>query len=120
MLEGLRRIFYNESLNADIVVLSTCETGIGELQQGEGIISLSRAFAYAGSKSIVTTLWTVDDRITKDLMLLFYQNLKEGKTKDDALWLAKRAFISANKGESALPFYWSGIIAIGDMGAIGR
>lgn len=112
------RELYNLQLNADMVVLSACETGIGELQQGEGIISLSRAFAYAGSKSIVTTLWTVDDRTTKNLMLLFYQNLKAGKTKDDALWLAKRAFISANKGESALPFYWSGIIAIGDMGAI--
>ncbi len=112
------RELYNMSLNADMVVLSACETGIGELQRGEGIISLARAFAFAGAKSIVTTLWRVNDAATKELMLLFYENLKDGKSKDDALWLAKRAYISRHKNEAALPYFWSGLVPIGDMKAI--
>ncbi|MFT5765779.1 MAG: tetratricopeptide (TPR) repeat protein, partial [Saprospiraceae bacterium] len=60
------RDLYNYSLNADMVVLSACETGIGKLQKGEGIVSLARAFAYAGAKSIFNTLWKVDDVKTKD------------------------------------------------------
>jgi CHAT domain-containing protein/Tfp pilus assembly protein PilF len=114
------RELYNLSLNADMVVLSACETGIGKLQRGEGIISLARAFAYAGAKSIVTTLWQVRDESTKDIMLLFYQNLKKGKDKDEALWLAKKAYIKGHKKELALPFFWSGIIPIGDMRPIGK
>ena len=110
------RELYNIELNADMVVLSACETGIGELQRGEGIISLARAFAFAGSKSIVTTLWKVNDTATKDVMLLFYQHLKYGKSKDDALWMAKRAYIKNYKTETALPYFWSGIILIGDSG----
>ena len=114
------RELYNLSLNADMVVLSACETGIGKLQRGEGIISLARAFAYAGAKSIVTTLWQVRDESTKDIMLLFYRNLKSGKSKDEALWLAKRDYIKTHKGVTALPFFWSGIIPIGDMHPIGK
>ena len=118
------RELYNLSLNADMVVLSACETGIGKLQRGEGIISLARAFAYAGAKSIVTTLWQVRDKSTKDIMVLFYQNLKSGKNKDTALWLAKKAYIKKlnpkERGVYALPFFWSGIIPIGDMRPIGQ
>jgi CHAT domain-containing protein len=98
-----------------MVVLSACETGVGELQRGEGIISLARAFAFAGAKNIVTTLWAANDYATKELMILFYDYLKAGKSKDEALWLAKRTYISNNKGTLALPFFWSGIIPIGDM-----
>lgn len=114
------RELYNLSLNADMVVLSACETGIGKLQRGEGIISLARAFAYAGAKSIVTTLWQVKDKSTKDIMILFYQNLKKGKAKDDALHQAKLDYIKNQNGELALPYYWSGIIPIGDMRPIGK
>ena len=118
------RELYNLSLNADMVVLSACETGIGKWQRGEGIISLARAFAYAGAKSIVTTLWQVRDKSTKDIMLLFYQHLKSGKNKDTALWLAKKTYIKnlnpKERGVYALPFFWSGIIPIGDMRPIGQ
>jgi CHAT domain-containing protein len=114
------RELYNLSLNADMVVLSACETGVGELQRGEGIISLARAFAFAGSKSIVTTLWAANDYATKELMILFYDYLKVGKSKDEALWLAKRTYINNNKGELALPFFWSSIIPVGDMRPIGK
>ncbi len=114
------RELYNLTLNADMVVLSACETGIGKLQRGEGIISLARAFAYAGAKSIVTTLWQVEDKSIKDIMLSFYQQLNKGKSKDDALRSAKLAYIKNHKGADALPYYWSGIIPIGDMKAIGQ
>jgi CHAT domain-containing protein len=106
---------YNLALNADLVVLSACETGIGQLQNGEGIISIARAFAYAGAKSIVTTLWSVDDAKSKDLMLAFYQNLKDGQSKDLALWGSKMALLQNYQNEMAHPFWWAGFVGIGDM-----
>ena len=112
------RDLYNLTFNADMVVLSACETGIGKLQHGEGIISLARAFAYAGAKSIITSLWGVNDTKTKDLMLLFYKNLKKGKTKDVSLREAKLSFINQNTTAKAHPFYWAGFIGIGDMSKI--
>lgn len=112
------RDLYNLTFNADMVVLSACETGIGKLQRGEGIISLARAFAYAGAKSIVTSLWSVNDAKTKDLMLLFYQNLKKGKSKDAALRQAKLSFIAKNIHPNANPFFWAAFIGIGDMKAV--
>ena len=112
---------YNLSLHADLVVLSACETGIGELKRGEGIISLARAFAFAGAKSIVTSLWSVDDKSTGELMQLFYQNLQNGLRKDEAIAKAKKDFRSANKGTKyAHPFFWAGFIPIGDMAPVNR
>ena len=108
------RDIYNLSLNADLVVLSACETGIGKLQRGEGIISLSRAFAYAGAKSIVTTLWAVKDERTKDFMLAFYSNM-EILPKAEALWQTRRDFLKNHKGEAAHPYFWAGFIGVGDM-----
>jgi CHAT domain-containing protein len=112
------RDIYNLQLNADLVTLSACETGIGELKGGEGIISLARAFAYAGAKSIVTSLWSVSDAKTKDLMLDFYKNIHKKAPKDEALRQAKLEFLKRNKGLAAHPFYWAGFVGIGDMGAL--
>ncbi|HRI58593.1 MAG TPA: CHAT domain-containing protein [Saprospiraceae bacterium] len=112
------RDIYNLQLNADLVTLSACETGIGELQGGEGIISLARAFAYAGAKSIVTSLWSVSDLKTKDLMIDFYKNLRKGMLKDDALRQAKLDFLKRNRGQAAHPFYWAGFVGIGNMGKV--
>jgi CHAT domain-containing protein/tetratricopeptide (TPR) repeat protein len=112
------RDIYNLQLNADLVTLSACETGIGELKDGEGIISLARAFAYAGAKSIVTSLWSVSDAKTKDLMLGFYKNIHKKAPKDEALRQAKLEFLKRNKGLAAHPFYWAGFVGIGDMGAL--
>ncbi len=111
------RDLYNYSLNADMVVLSACETGIGKLQKGEGIISLARAFAYAGAKSIFTTLWQVSDENTKDIFVDFYKYLKAGKSKDEALRLAKLDYLEkhAGRGDGTHPFFWAGLIGIGDM-----
>lgn len=113
------RDIYNIPLNADLVVLSACETGLGKLQRGEGIVSLARAFSYAGAKSLVTSLWAVNDAETKELMKQFYQNLKKGELKDKSLREAKMHLVQKAKDSAgAHPFYWSGFITIGDMSAI--
>jgi CHAT domain-containing protein len=106
------RDLYNVQLNADMVVLSACETGIGELQRGEGIVSLARAFTYAGARSIVTTLWKVSDGKSKTLMIDFYKYLKQrnSNTKDDALRQAKLRLMKNVKYD---PFYWASFIVIG-------
>lgn len=109
------RDLYSLQLNADLVTLSACETGVGQLQSGEGVISLARAFAYAGAKSIFTSLWQVNDASTKDLMTLFYKNLKAGKSKDAALRDAKLGYINTHFGERAHPFFWAGIVGVGAM-----
>ena len=104
---------YNLRLHADMVVLSACETGIGQLIEGEGIMSLARAFSYAGAKSVITTLWAVRDKASSDLMIRFYELLKKGKSKSRALTEAKRGFLK--DATTANPYFWSGFVAIGNM-----
>lgn len=107
---------YNMTFNADLVTLSACETSRGELKRGEGIISMGRAFAYAGAKSIVPSLWVVNDKRSEELMTAFYTNLMRGMRKDDALSTAKKDFIKNHKNDGfAHPYFWSAFIPIGDM-----
>ena len=80
-------------LNADVVVLSACETGSGRLQGQEGVMNLARAFLTAGARSVVASLWDVDDRSTATLMESFYEHLKGGSTVNDALRQAQLDFI---------------------------
>lgn len=112
------RDLYNLRLNADLVVLSACETGIGELQRGEGIISLARGFSYAGARSIVTTLWSINDATTKELMEGFYSNIIAGMTKDAALRKAKLEYIESHPNDLVHPFYWAAFVPIGDMSPV--
>ena len=105
-------------VNADLVVLSACETGIGEQQRGEGVLSLARAFAFAGAKSIVASLWSVNDQSTMQIMDNFYKEIKAGKPKNIALANAKRSYLLQNPGLGAHPFFWAGFVALGDMTAI--
>lgn len=110
------RDLYNLRLGASMVVLSACETGLGKIRKGEGIISMSRGFSYAGAKSILTTLWQVNDKSTSEIMVAFYQYLKEGKQKDEALRLAKLDYMKNVHAQSvAHPFYWAASVPIGDM-----
>lgn len=114
---------YNHISKANIVVLSACQTNTGEMRLGEGVISLGRAFAYAGAKSVVTTLWSVDDKQTFRLMQHFYDNLLEEKPlpKDEALWQARQRYLrevangGANQALYAHPFYWASFVPLGDM-----
>jgi CHAT domain-containing protein/Tfp pilus assembly protein PilF len=97
-------------LNADLVVLSACETGKGRLYAGEGVTGLARAFLYAGSRGVVCSLWAVDDRETAALMTRLYGGLKDGQRAADALRAAKLAMIRAGKA----PVYWAPFILIGE------
>ncbi|MBL7795792.1 MAG: CHAT domain-containing protein [Saprospiraceae bacterium] len=106
---------YGLRLNADLVVLSACETGIGKIQRGEGAISLGRAFAAAGAKSIVHSLWVANDASTTRLMDGFYSALFRGATKDEALQQAKLAYLSTAAPSRQHPFFWAGFIATGAM-----
>lgn len=109
---------YDLELQADMVVLSACETGIGELQEGEGIISLARGFSYAGAKSIITSLWSVNDQSTYDLMESFYEYIKAGESKDAAIRQAKLDYLSSSDNYNAHPFNWGAFICIGDTSPI--
>ena len=100
-------------LNADVVVLSACETGSGKLQGQEGVMNLARAFLTAGARSVVASLWDVDDRSTATLMESFYEHLKAGLTVKEALRQAQLDFIK-NYGDKAKPNLWAGFEVIGD------
>lgn len=107
---------YNLPLQADLAVLSACNTGFGAIKKGEGIMSLSRAFQYAGVPATVMSLWKVPDDATSIIMTHFYQHLKDGQTKDHALRLAKQAYLDQTVSpEQRHPFYWAGFVAAGDM-----
>lgn len=111
---------YNLHLNKlKLIVLSACETNSGKLIQGEGVMSLARAFAYAGCPSIVTTLWKAEDKTTADISVRMHQYLKEGKPKDEALRLAKLDYINGQTHASRRsPIYWANFIFIGDHTAL--
>lgn len=109
---------YNLRLPAEMVVLSACETGIGELQRGEGIISLARGFSFAGAKSIITTLWNIDDRSSYQNMQRFYEYLKKGKTKSAALRQAKMDYLESSNDIKAHPFFWAAYVPVGNMNPI--
>ncbi len=97
----------------DLVTLSACDTARGKLAGGEAVEAFSQAFLAAGSKSIVTTLWRVGDRATAEFMKLFYSALSRGKTKAQALRIAKLAFLHSGT-ELADPKYWAAFILTGD------
>lgn len=107
---------YNYNINADLATLSACETGVGKLQKGEGIMSLARAFNYAGVPAIVTTLWKIDDESTSEIMEYFYQNLNNGLNKKEALRQAKLTYLELNDDDILKhPYYWSGIVLTGNV-----
>lgn len=104
---------FNLELNADLAVLSACQTGDGRLQRGEGIMSMARGFFYAGVPSIIMTLWEVDDHSSSVLITLFYKYLAKAYEKDDALQAAKLEFLNASDKLKAHPHYWAGFVNIG-------
>jgi len=78
-------IFDSMRIDADLVVLSGCQTGLGEVQGAEGLTGLTRAFQFAGARSIIASFWSVEDQSTAALMTRFYRYLKAGKPKSEAL-----------------------------------
>ncbi len=109
---------YNTNLSSNLTILTACETGKPTYQPGEGMISLAHAFNYAGSESILTTLWQVDEISTTQIVGYFYDFLSEGLPKDEALKKAKLKYLSTVKGRGAEPQYWAGLVLIGDQSPI--
>ena len=109
---------YNQNLSSNLAILTACETGKPTYQSGEGMISLAHAFNYAGSESILTSLWKIDEKSSSEILKLFYNNLAEGLKKDEALRRAKLDYIATAEGRTAAPEYWAGLILIGDTNPI--
>lgn len=103
---------YNLSLTAEMAVLSACNTGIGKLAKGEGILSLARAFKYAGVPNTVMSLWQAEDHATSEIMSSFYILLRKGLPKHEALRQAKMTYLEQNK--KTHPFYWATFVLYGD------
>jgi CHAT domain-containing protein/Flp pilus assembly protein TadD len=105
-------IFESVRLDADLVTLSACDTALGREMAGEGLVGLTRAFQYAGARSVLASLWGVSDRSTALLMKRFYENLRSGKPKDEAL---RAAQIDQIRGaEFSHPFHWAAFQLTGD------
>jgi CHAT domain-containing protein len=111
---------YNMKLNAQMVVLSSCSSGFGKMQKGEGMMSLARGFIYAGCPSIVMTLWQVSDKSSSDLMTSFYRYLKKGKSKQEAMRMAKLGYLESADDLTSNPYFWSGFVVLGDSSPIYR
>lgn len=108
----------NMQINAGLTVLSACETASGFIQSGEGAMSLARSFFLAGCPSLVSSLWRADDESTADIMLYFYQHLKNGVTKDVALQQAKLQYCNEAGIRQSHPFYWAGFVQSGSRKAL--
>ncbi|NNE71772.1 MAG: CHAT domain-containing protein, partial [Rhodothermales bacterium] len=103
---------FNLPINADMVVLSACETGLGQLVKGEGMVGLTRAFMYAGASTVAVSLWSVSDQSTSTLMREFYGHLRGADaSKTEALQRAKLTLLSDES--TAHPFHWAPFILVG-------
>lgn len=105
-------IFESLRLDADLVVLSACDSAMGSEMGGEGLLGLTRAFQYAGARSVLASLWGVADASTADLMKRFYGHLRAGRNKDEALQAAQIELIRSS--EFSHPFHWAAFQFVGD------
>ncbi|MGH1437429.1 MAG: CHAT domain-containing protein [Lewinella sp.] len=108
---------YKLSIPAEMVVLSACQTQTGQLASGEGVLGLGRAFIYAGTGSVVASLWNLNDRFTSQLMGDFYKELAANQPKAEALRRAKLSFLDNPDIPSfqKSPYYWAGLTYYGDQ-----
>ncbi|RZN81494.1 MAG: CHAT domain-containing protein [Winogradskyella sp.] len=109
---------YNMKIPSDLVVLSACNTGTGEVNKGEGIMSIGNAFQYAGAKSLLLSRWEVSDETTPKIIEEFYKNLKDGHVKSEALRLAKITHLENSGVLQSQPFYWGSFYVLGNDAAI--
>ena len=105
---------YAKEMSASLAILTACNTGVGKISHGEGMLSLAHAFAYAGCPTVVSTKWTVDEKASVQITEKFLQNLSKGMSKSESLREAKISFFNDSPEELQHPFYWSGIILTGD------
>jgi CHAT domain-containing protein len=100
--------------STDLVVLSACETQVGAVSAGDEVIGMTRAFLYAGTPTVIASLWKVDDQATTLLMEQFYKHLREGMGKAQALQAAQREL----RAEYPHPYYWAAFVLTGDPGSV--
>lgn len=112
------RDLYELDLPADLVVMSACRSGVGTHLRGEGTISLDRGFTMAGARSVVSTLWPVNDAKTADFMVKFYDRLRKQNRKDAALRAVQLRYLRTASQEEAHPFFWAAYVPLGDMSAL--
>ena len=102
-------------LSADLVTLSACQTGLGKLTKGEGLVGMTRAFMFAGTPSVLVSLWSVADEATAVFMVDFYSRIRAGKDKATALMETKRRMMNhPEHAEYRDPFYWAAFVLQGE------
>lgn len=101
-------------MNADLVTLSACSTGLGKFVNGEGVLGLTRAFFYAGARNVAVSLWNVNDSATATLMGDFYRNLNHGLPKGEAMRRAKLAMLRGSQASWRHPYYWAAFVVQGE------
>lgn len=116
--DGLLQVreIFDLHLDAELVVLSACETALGRQVRGEGMIGFSRAFLHAGARSLAASLWQVEDRSTAKLMIAFYAALRSGEGRAEGLRTAKLALLEQEA--TAHPYYWASFVLIGEGGKL--
>jgi CHAT domain-containing protein len=108
-------------LNASLVTLSACQTGISVVGGGDELVGFSRAFLYAGAASLLMSLWRVEDQATARLMDRFYRDLLDGQRKSAALRQAQVALLRGEEGvRFRHPYFWAPFFLIGDRGPVGQ
>jgi len=106
---------YNLNLKSDLVTLSACETAVGKVINGEGVMDLSRAFFYAGTKNVIASLWKVEDKSTSELMINFYKNYNDkNQTISSSLQNAKLSMLNSENEKYRHPKYWATFLLIGN------
>jgi CHAT domain-containing protein len=101
-------------MNADLVTLSACSTGLGKLVNGEGILGLTRAFFYAEVRNVAVSFWNVNDSATATLMASFYRNLNRGLPKAEAMREAKLRLIRSPQSTWHHPYFWAAFVIEGE------
>ena len=105
-------------INSPMVILNACNSGMGKLQVGEGILSMARGFQFAGVRTVITTLWPIDDQASASVMDFFFKNLNSGMESGEALMKARNSYIDQSSKANGAPFFWAGQVLIGDPGPI--
>lgn len=109
---------YTAKNQAELVVINACNSSLGKINSGEGVFSLARGFFYSGAKSVISSLWNVNDKSNSEITINFYKYLKKDFTKSAALRQAKLDYLKTHSLSEASPYYWSSLILIGDDSAI--
>lgn len=109
---------YSCDLSSELSILTACETGASNNITGEGTISIGHAFSFAGSRSMLTALWKVDEQVSMEIVSLFYENMAKGMDKDEALRNAKLKFLETADDRQLTPDSWAGLILMGDISPV--